>query len=204
MSYATFTNRELKEKFGIVPQQRQRLFANVAPRRASEWLYEALRRNTEMALAQGFEKPRSEFLIAPVMTEFYTQAEKRISLFSGWELNVDEKLNLFGRADFLISRSTNQSEMEAPLVVAVEAKQDDFRQGAVQCVAEMIAARIFNERAGNSIKIIYGCVTTGDVWRFLLLRENEALIDTTTFDVAENIEQILGILWAMSFDEIKN
>lgn len=203
MSYLNFTNRQLKDNFGIVPQFRDDLFKKVLPRRASDWLLESIHRNRRMALAQVYEKPRSEFLIAPVMSEIYTQAEERISLFSGWEFNVDVKLNLFGRADFLISRSTNQFEMEAPIVVAVEAKKDDLIQGATQCFAEMVAARIFNQRENSEITNIYGCVTTGDAWRFLMLHEAQALVDTTILDVSEDIERILGILWAMSFDEIE-
>lgn len=202
MSYSTFTNRGLNEKFGIVIDFRDDLFARVPPRPASDWLYEALRRNTVLAVSQSFEKPRSEFLVAPVLTELYTQAERRISLFSGWEFNVDPKRGLFGRADFLICRSPIQTFLTAPVVVAVEAKKDDFDQGATQCIAEMVAARIFNERENTVAETIYGCITTGNAWRFLRLRENQALIDTEILDVNQKIERILGILWAMSFDEI--
>ena len=119
-----------------------------------------------MALAQELEKARSEFIIAPILAELYDQAQNELSLFSGWELNVDFELGLVGRCDFLISRSSNQTYLESPIVVAVTAKQDDFRQGINQCIAEMIAARIFNERDGTGIEKIFGCVTTGDVWRF--------------------------------------
>lgn len=203
MSYADFTNRELKEKFGVSLQYQDNLFTNVPKRQVSDWLRESIRRNKRMALAQAFEKPRSEFLIAPVLSELYTQAEEQISLFSGWDFNVAPELGLFGRADFLISRSTNQFEMEVPIVVAVEAKQDDFRQGAIQCTAEMIAARIFDERQGILIQRVYGCVATGDGWRFLILNADKSFVDTTIFDVSEDLERILGILWAMSFDEIR-
>jgi hypothetical protein len=68
----------------------------------------------------------------------------------------------------------------------------------------MIAARIYNKRYGKKVNVIYGCVSTGDGWRFLVLRENLAEIDTITFDINQDIEQILGILWAMTFDEIQH
>jgi hypothetical protein len=42
-------------------------------------------------------------------------------------------------------------DLEAPVVVVVKAKQDDFRKGAPQCVAAMIAARIFNEWQGPAL-----------------------------------------------------
>ena len=175
------------------------VFINISPRQVSDWLKISLQKHTSMALTQGLEKARSEFIIAPILAELYDQAQNELSLFSGWELNVDAELGLIGRCDFLISRSNNQTYLEAPIVVAVEAKQDDFRQGINQCIAEMIAARIFNEREGNDIDKIFGCVTTGDVWRFLSLDGNNVEIEEKVFELSE-VEQILGILWAMSFE----
>jgi hypothetical protein len=46
-----------------------------------------------------------------------------------------------------------------------------------QCVAEMLAARIFNEREGNDISTIYGTVTSGTNWRFLKLEGDIVNID---------------------------
>ncbi len=141
-------------------------------------------------------------MIAPVFVEFRRQTEGKISIFSGWELNVDVETGLTGRCDFLISGSPYQADLEAPIVVAVEAKQDDFNKGITQCTAEMLAARIFNERKGNVERPIYGCVTTGDAWRFLVLEDKKSIVDTTILDVNEDVERIIGILWAMTFDEI--
>jgi hypothetical protein len=36
-----------------------------------------------------------------------------------------------------------------------------------QCIAEMVAAQIFNQQSGNNIETIYGVVTSGTNWRFL-------------------------------------
>ena len=93
--------------------------------------------------------------------------------------------------------------LSAPIIVAVEAKRQDFEKGYAQCMAEMIAVRIFNEREGNPTERVYGTVTTGDVWRFLMLEGDKALIETVSFDIREDLERILGILWAMTFDEVK-
>jgi hypothetical protein len=65
----------------------------------------------------------------------------------------------------------------------------------------MFAARIFNEREGNGIDKIFGCVTTGDVWRFLVLNGKTAEIEEKVYELTE-IEQILGILWQMSFGKV--
>jgi len=199
MAYSNFTSRDLKEKFGIIQEMKSDIFTNAPARKVSDWLKTSLQRHTKMALSQGLEKARSEFIIAPILAELYDQANTELSLFSGWELNVDVELGLIGRCDFLVSRSNNQTYLEAPIVVAVEAKQDDFRQGINQCIAEMVAARIFNEREGNEISKIFGCVTTGDVWRFLVLDGKKVEIEEKVYELSE-VEQILGILWEMSFE----
>ena len=199
MAYSNFTSRDLKEKFGIEQVFTKTKLAKIKPRKVSDLLVQGLERHTNMALSQGLEKARSEFIIAPILAELYDQAKSELSLFSGWELNVDVELGLIGRCDFLISRSNNQTYLESPIVVAVEAKQDDFRQGINQCIAEMIAVCIFNEREGNNIHKIFGCVTTGDVWRFLILDGKKAEIEEKVFELSE-VEQILGILWEMSFE----
>jgi hypothetical protein len=122
MSYSSFTSKDLKEKFGIIQEIKSNIFTNVPARQISDLLKTNLQRHTKLALAQGLEKVRSEFIIAPILAELYDQAENELSLFSGWELNVDFELGLFGRCDFLISRSNNQTYLESPIVVAVEAK----------------------------------------------------------------------------------
>ncbi len=200
MSYSNFTSRDLKEKFGIEQSFTKTRLVNVKPRKVSDLLIQSLERHTKMALSQGLEKARSEFIIAPILAELYDQAKTELSLFSGWELNVDFELGLVGRCDFLISRSNNQVYLESPIVVAVEAKQDDFKQGINQCIAEMVAARIFNEREVTDITRIYGCVTTGDVWRFLILDGKKVEIEEKVFELSE-VEQILGILWEMAFED---
>ena len=87
-------------------------------------------------------------------------------------------------------------------MVAVEAKRQDFEKGITQCLAEMVAARMFNERRGHPIEKVYGCVTTGDVWRFLVLHGAKAEIEARSFDISNDLEEILGLLWAMTFGEV--
>ena len=202
MAYSKFTARDLKKIFGVEEVFQTNVLSNIPPRQASEWLKTSLSHGVELALAQDTEKSRSELIISPIFVELRNQAEKKISIFSGVEFNVDRNLKLTGECDFLVSRSAYQSVLEAPVMVAVEAKRQDFEKGYAQCIAEMIAIRIFNEREGKPSEKIYGCVTTGDIWRFLILSANEAIIEATAFDVREDLERILGVLWAMTFDEI--
>jgi hypothetical protein len=34
-----------------------------------------------------------------------------------------------------------------------------------------VAAQLYNERSGESLPAVYGCVTTGEAWQFLRLAE---------------------------------
>jgi hypothetical protein len=202
MSYSRFTIEELYEKFGIVQKLQNKLLADVKPRKISKWLTEHFERFANLALMQGTEKAKSEMIIAPIFADLRFQSEDTLSVFSGSEFNVDKKLGLSGFCDFLISRSPTQNIIQAPVVIAVEAKRWDFEKGYAQCISEMLAARIFNEKKGNPQKQIFGCVTTGNIWQFLILRENEVLTDTTTYDFLQDLDKIFGILWSMSFGEI--
>jgi len=66
-------------------------------------------------------------------------------------------------------------------------------------MAEMIAAQIFNQQEGNETKTIYGCVTTGSVWRFLKLEGKKIYIDDKLYFI-ESLEIVLGILVHITFD----
>lgn len=56
----------------------------------------------------------------------------------------------------------------------------------------MIAAQLFNQKAGNDIELIYGVITTGTNWKFLTLEGNTVFIDSIEYYIKE-IEKILGI-----------
>jgi hypothetical protein len=43
-----------------------------------------------------------------------------------------------------------------PVIAIVEAKKEDLIGGLGQCLAEMVAAQIFNQREGQPISSIYG------------------------------------------------
>lgn len=201
MAYSSITLEEIQTYFGVKQTLEQNLFKSIAPRPVSELLSATLAANVELALSIRTEKARSEFIIAPVLSELRKQAEQQISIFSGTEFNVDEAHGLNGRCDFLVSRSPYQLLIESPIVIAVEAKQDDFDGGTVQCIAEMIAARIFNEQKGNLQNHIYGIITNGQLWKFAILDGVFAKVEIDFYEI-EEIEKIMGILWAMTFDEI--
>lgn len=157
-------------------------------------LTDTLKETIQLAIAINTEKARSELMIMPVLLEIRRQTQPAISLFSGTEFNVDEGKGLSGYCDYILSRSREQLTLNAPVVMIVEAKNENIKAGLGQCVAEMVAAQIFNDREGNGIATLYGAVTTGEIWKFLRLADTVAAIDLTDYYISRDLNKILGIL----------
>ena len=83
-----------------------------------------------------------------------------------------------------------------PIAAVVEAKKYDIDNALGQCIAEMVAARVFNERDGNESFPIHGCVTTGEAWQFLRLEGERVTLDRDRFYLV-NIGGILGAFQAI-------
>jgi hypothetical protein len=193
MAYSNFTLAKVKEDFGLTVDETQDLFADIEAVKPSEILTVTLQEYISLATAIGTEKARSEFLIAPILTEVRRQLNYQISLFSGTDFNVDIEKGLIGYCDFLLSASREQFFISAPVITIVEAKNENIIGGLGQCVAEMVAAQIFNQRKEIDIPIIYGAVTTGTAWRFLTLSENRVCIDLMEYYINQ-VEIILAII----------
>lgn len=193
MSYSQFSLESIKATFGITLFEKFGTFADIPEVTYSDFLKETLRYNIPLALAIASEKARSELLITPILVELRKQFLDKISLFSGKEFNVEPEKGLSGFCDFLISGSSEQLLIEAPVIALVEAKNDSIESGLGQCMAEMVAAQLFNQRRGNQIKIIYGTVTTGSIWKFMRLEGQILEIDLNEYFL-NNVGQILGIL----------
>ena len=121
----------------------------------------------------------------------------QISLFSGVELNVEPQRGLNGVCDFIITRSPEQFFIRAPAIVIVEAKNENIKGGLGQCIAAMLAARLFNAQEDQPISTVYGAVTSGSVWKFLQLVDNTVYIDLEEYHI-NNAAKILGILMHMA------
>jgi hypothetical protein len=139
------------------------------------------------------EKAKSELLVSPVLLEVRKLAHQAVELFSGEEFSVDRERGLNGFCDFLLSRSQVPYIVEAPVVMVVEAKKGELDLGLGQCVAEMVAAQLFNEQAGRAMPVIYGSVTSGKLWQFLKLEGQRVTIDVNEYQITP-VERILGIL----------
>lgn len=194
MSYSQFkTLSSVKEAFGLVTKEGLRFLPQVDPIEPSETLRNFLEYSLPVALATGSEKARSELIISPVLMEVRQILQQRISFFSGEDFTVDETVGLNGTCDFLLSRSTELIDIEAPVFILVEAKKADLKSGLGQCAAEMVAAQRFNLNKGQSISTIYGCVSNGTQWRFMQLQAKVLTVDLNDYPLPP-VAQILALL----------
>lgn len=196
MVYSEFTMPRLRKEYGLEMIGQPALFVDAQPAVISDWLRLTLEKQTATALKSGSEKARSEYLIAPILMEAYDQSRDYANLFSGVEFDVDKSQGLSGFCDFLFTLTPHAIEVLAPVVSVVEAKKEDIPKGIPQCLAELVAAQIFNLAEGHPIEILYGIVTTGTEWKFLRLQGKLATIDTDEYFLTQP-EKIVGIILSM-------
>lgn len=193
MSYSDFTLQRVQADFGINVQTASNLFGQVQPASLDSGFKQTLLSQVKLALAINTEKARSELLIAPLLAELWRRCQDYVAVFSGVALDADAEAGLIGRCDFIIGKTPQLHYVTAPLIVIVEAKNEDIAGGLGQCAAAMVGAQRFNRKAKTGIETIYGCVSDGGEWKFLRLEGAVLTIDLNEYLISQN-EQILGIL----------
>ncbi|MEQ9670845.1 hypothetical protein [Coleofasciculus sp. G2-EDA-02] len=194
MSYSDFKSLDQAvSSLELTVEDIPHFFSQVTPIEPSQRLQETLEENLDLAVSISTEKARSELIITPILLEIRRRFQNKIGYFSGNTFNVDDAKGLTGACDFMLSASSNQSLVTAPVLTLVEAKDNDIRIGLGQCVAQMVAAQIFNTRNGREQQAVYGAVSTGTNWKFILLEKDRVKIDLTEYFIPQ-LNQILGIL----------
>lgn len=196
MAYSDFTLQEVVQRFQLQIEERTNLFASIPEVLPGAFLSTLLEENVPLTLALSTEKARLELIIAPMLVEVRKLAQRRISLFSGADFSVDVAQQFTETCDFLIAQSQEPFFIRAPVVIIVEAKNENFKAGPGQCAATMVAAQLFNTQEGTVLPILYGAVTTGNVWKFLQLAGNILHIDAVEYYI-ERVGKILGIFLSM-------
>jgi hypothetical protein len=194
MAYSNFTLQQLIKDFSLSLHEASDYFSDRPLGEPSPTLVGLLQENIDLAIAINTEKARSEMIIAPVLWDIRRQCKTPISLFSGSEFSIDPEKGLTGVCDFILSKSSEQLLISSPVVTLVEAKNENLKNGLAQCIAEMVAAQIFNEQENNPIPAIYGVVTSGTLWRFLQLIQTDVYIDLSEYHIKTELPTILGIL----------
>ncbi len=190
MSYKNISLNDLKSKFQLI-ETRATLFPDVKPIEISPFLKSILEET--LKLPKRSEKARSEQIILPILLEMKKRNHDYFTIYSGEILNADRKQGLIGECDFILAKNINSISMDYPLFCLIEAKKHDVEAGIAQCVAQMLGARIYNQKQGHDINTIYGCVTNADNWQFLKL-ENNIIIADQQYYYFDNLATILGVL----------
>ena len=196
MSYREFALSDVEAKLGLTLTI-ERLFPEVEDSTPRSGFLETLQEGVTVAQGANTEKARSELIIAPILMEFRRLGGNRNALFSGVEFNVDPTIGLNGFCDFLITRSSRQYIVTAPVIAVAEGKNDNVNYGLGQCIAEMRAAWVFNALKNEPIAQIFGATTTGTHWKFLRLRDAQVTLDADDYFIRD-VGKIIGILLHMA------
>ena len=129
------------------------------------------------------ETTRREMLIAPVLMDLihYTQAKLRI----GYVLKATDQLK--GELDYYLEAQNN--------LLVIEAKQADLQKGFTQLAAELMALELLTEEPS----ILYGVVSTGNIWQFGCLERDRKHItqDLNLYRIPADLEDIVRTLVAL-------
>ena len=194
-SYSHFKSEDI-ETLGL-SINRKKLFGKFPDISPSELLLQTLAINQQIPTES--EKAKSELIITPILNEMFVRNPQRFTYFSGYQFNVDEKRGLKGFCDYIISTKYDAAFIESPLVAIVEAKHNqDLPDATPQCVAEMYAAQIFNERKKKPQPVIFGAITNGYEWLFLKLENSQVTLDIERYGL-KNLPELLGV-WQIIID----
>lgn len=139
------------------------------------------------------EASRCEAVIYPILREACKSFIQEYSLWSHKSITADEILT--GTPDYVVARRSvlGKNVLDFPLVLIVEAKQNDFGRGWGQCLAEMVAAQRLN---GNAECTVYGIVTDGEIWQFGKLVDSIFTKNRSRLTI-DHLEEVYGAVFGV-------
>jgi hypothetical protein len=132
------------------------------------------------------EIAKREFLIAPILLEIAKNTDLKINV--EYPLDLDDKLS--GSLDYLLRSKQD--------LIVIEAKKKDLDGGFNQLAVELIALDKYEDN--DDLHILYGAITTGDIWKFGILdRDKKHIVKnihshTIPEDTEEVLATIMGII----------
>jgi hypothetical protein len=181
-SFSSFTYKEAFKHLGIRELQRWSIFA--APVPISDFFRQRLERLQRFDL-ESLEVSKS--LLIDAICEEGLEGFDRLKVWKGAYLEGEQ---VCGNADYLIAE--RRGYLEAPYVCVIEAKKDDFEQGAAQCLVEMQACQWIDRQLGKELTI-YGIVTNGEGWKFYKLELDGSVAESLLYGIGE-MSILLGLL----------
>ena len=193
MCYSKFTIERVIKEFDLKLQQVEFISNNseVKNLQPSKYIEEYLNNSYNFALSLATEKAESEFIIAPILLEVKNKFNHNVTFFSGQRFDIDVDKNLTGVCDFIFSQTQQSLYIEKPILFIVEVKESNIKSGLGQCIAELVAAQIYNNTLD---KYVYGTVTNGREWQFIRLKENRVEVNINLIHTYP-LEKLIGILY---------
>jgi hypothetical protein len=161
------------------------------------WFQTRLNSVMEHDLYGSSEAARCETLISPVLQEMWSHYRSEFKLWSHTPIQSTDIL--YGVPDYLIARKSKYGPpvMGSPILVAIEAKKDDFELGWGQCAAEMRAVQLLNATTKGAVEldeyVVFGIVTNGEIWQFGKLEGNILTQEIAYFGIGD-LDALFGAL----------
>ncbi len=186
----------LKEIFNLELVRDQNLFANFinGDNKYSSLQITVKKMLSRISLSQSDnEATRSSLLVSHIL---WTASDTyQLGLF--FEPQVDISLELTPKLPYSLNGkydcglSLDDIDFIAPIITVVEVKKSNLSEGLGQCVAEMYATlKKFQQQK------VYGIITDGEVWEFLLLNNNVLSVDENNYYISNvaNIVDRIGYI----------
>ncbi len=131
------------------------------------------------------ESSRREFLIAPVIGQLLVE-------FDDFQISTEKIIKfdnlLKGKLDYFLSTNS--------CFLVLEAKNENMESGLKQLATQMIAVDKILQTKKNQTKNLYGVISTGIEWKFVILdrEKKEFLFDMNLYFLPNDLEKILGII----------
>jgi hypothetical protein len=181
-SFSSFTYREAFKHLGITELKRWDMAAEPVP--ISDFFRQRLERLQRFDL-DSLEV--SKTLLIDAICEEGLEGFDRLKVWKGAYLEGD---TVCGNVDYLIAE--RRAYLEAPFGCVIEAKKDNFEQGAAQCLVEMHTCQWVNRQIGRDLDI-YGIVTNGEGWKFYSLDSQGEASESLLHGIGE-MPILLGLL----------
>lgn len=198
MSYENFkTYEEVAIKFGIKLQVKH--FIEEKELEVEKDLFQYISSNLQKRANYVSENAICETIISNILN--IVGRDYDLEVWSHMAFDVSEEDGLVGTPDFLIAPVSDiGTTFTSPIACVSEAKREDFTIGWGQALATMIAAQRYNN---STEKDIFGMVTTGDIWKFGKLRNNELTMDTVLFSATEDLQRLFNVVNRIFFEASK-
>ena len=164
-------------------------FVQPAPMAVDEWFRRRLEFDQLNAPVNVSEQAISEFLIAPILQEMWRAYSDALMIWSHVPFGRTQPLK--GYPDYFFSRRSPLGRvLDQPYVLFVEAKSDNFDAAWAQCLSAMLAAQQMNQRPEQ---VIFGSVSSGQVWYFGKLEGRTLLQDPRSFTLT-HLDELFAAL----------